>query len=119
MYVVQRAGRPGRNDIAPDYIFIKTDSKLEKVFLNEILYIEGMQNYVIVHTLTNKLVTYLTMKMAEEQFSHKGFIRVHKSFIVLANAVERIEKGNLIIHNRKIPIGRKFKKNLTGRILAK
>lgn len=101
-----------------DFLFIKTDYKLEKVFLNDILYIEGMQNYVIVHTAKDKLITHLTMKMAEEQFSIKGFIRIHKSFIVSVKSIESIESSHLIINKTRLPIGRKFKKDLMARMLS-
>jgi two-component system, LytTR family, response regulator len=75
-----------------------------------------MQNYVIVHTAKDKLITHLTMKMAEEQFSIKGFIRVHKSFIVNTKSIESIESNSLSINKTRIPIGRKFKKDLMLRI---
>lgn len=107
------------NGIANDFIFIKTDYKFEKIILNEILYIEGMQNYIIIHTANDKLITHLTMKMAEEQFSVKGFIRVHKSFIVSIKAIESIESNNLIINKTKIPIGRTFKKELVDKMIAR
>ncbi len=107
------------NKETADHIFIKTDYKFEKVLLSEILYIEGMQNYVIIHTINSKLVTHLTMKMAEEQFSLKGFIRIHKSFIVAIKAIKIIEKNSVCILNRTIPIGRKFKKELMDKMVEK
>lgn len=61
---------------------IKCGSKYEKIPLDEILYVEGMQNYVNIFTLKGKYVTMLSLKNLEENLAGKAFIRVHKSYMV-------------------------------------
>lgn len=77
----------------PDYFFIKCGNKYEKIVLNEILFIEGMQNYVTIYTEKGKYVTLLYMKNLEQNLDSRFFIRVHKSYIVSIKKVEGIE-GN-------------------------
>jgi DNA-binding LytR/AlgR family response regulator len=90
----------------PDYFFIKSDSKLVKIFYDEILFIEALQNYVAVHTVSKKYITYLTFRSIEEHLPASRFIRTHKSYIVAAAKVESIEGNDIKIGQHHIPISR-------------
>jgi DNA-binding LytR/AlgR family response regulator len=90
----------------PDYFFIKSDSKLVKIFYDEILFIEALQNYVAVHTISKKHITYLTFRSIEEHLPASRFIRTHKSYIVSAAKVESIEGNDIKIGQHHIPISR-------------
>ena len=90
----------------PDYFFIKSDSKLVKIFYDEILFIEALQNYVAVHTTAKKHITYLTFRSIEEHLPASRFIRTHKSYIVAAAKVESIEGNDIRIGQHHIPISR-------------
>jgi DNA-binding LytR/AlgR family response regulator len=90
----------------PDYFFIKSDNKLVKIFYDEILFIEALQNYVAVHTLTKKYITYLTFRGIEEHLPASRFIRTHKSYIVSLAKVESIEGNDIRIGPHHIPISR-------------
>lgn len=90
----------------PDYFFIKSDSKLIKIFYDEILFIEALQNYVAVHTVSKKHITYLTFRSIEEHLPASRFIRTHKSYIVAAAKVESIEGNDIKIGQHHIPISR-------------
>jgi DNA-binding LytR/AlgR family response regulator len=90
----------------PDYFFIKSDSKLVKIFYDEILFIEALQNYVAVHTTSKKHITYLTFRSIEEHLPASRFIRTHKSYIVAAAKVESIEGNDIKIGQHHIPISR-------------
>lgn len=90
----------------PDYFFIKSDSKLIKIFYDEILFIEALQNYVAVHTVSKKYITYLTFRSIEEHLPASRFIRTHKSYIVSAAKVESIEGNDIKIGQHHIPISR-------------
>jgi DNA-binding LytR/AlgR family response regulator len=90
----------------PDYFFIKSDSKLIKIFYDEILFIEALQNYVAVHTSSKKYITYLTFRSIEEHLPASRFIRTHKSYIVAASKVESIEGNDIKIGQHHIPISR-------------
>ena len=99
-----------------EYIFVKADKRLIKVNFSEILYIEGLKDYVIIRTDQNKIITLQTMKSLEEKLPSTKFIRVHRSFIVnlnrinaiVGNAIEIIEKGQ----NKHIPIGNNYKEEI-------
>ena len=100
-----------------DYFFIKADNKLVKVLFNDILFIEALQNYVVVHTQEKKLITYLTFKSVEEYLPSSQFIKVHKSFIVSATKIDSIEGNDIRIGQHYIPISRNLKDEVMGKLL--
>ena len=101
-----------------DYFFIKSDSKLVKIMLNEVLYVEALQNYVTIHTHEKKYITYLTFKSVEEYLPSDRFIKTHKSFIIAAEKVDSIEGNNIRIGNHDIPISRNMKEEVMEKLLG-
>jgi DNA-binding LytR/AlgR family response regulator len=91
-----------------DYFFIKCGSKYEKIFFDDILYIQGMQNYVTIYTNKGKYLTLLYLKNLEENLDNKSFIRVHKSYIVSVSKIEGIEGNEIFIQSYRIPISRNY-----------
>ncbi len=87
----------------PDHVFVKVDGKIVKVRFEEILYIEGLGNYVSIYTATGRLVTLSTMKEVEEYLPEKEFIRVHRSHIIALAKVEYIE-GNQVFLGKDIAV---------------
>ncbi len=104
-------------DEKQDYFFIKADNKLVKVSFNDILFIEALQNYVVVHTRGKKLITYLTFKSVEEYLPSAQFIKVHKSFIVSASKIDSIDGNDIRIDQHHIPISRNLKEEVMERLL--
>ena len=102
---------------ATDYFFIKADNKLVKVSFNDILFIEALQNYVVIHTQEKKLITYLTFKSVEEYLPASQFIKVHKSFIVSATKIDSIEGNDIRIVQHYIPISRNLKDEVMDKLL--
>jgi DNA-binding LytR/AlgR family response regulator len=102
----------------PDYFFIKCDSKYEKVFYQEVLYIEALQNYVIVHTTERKLIAYLTIGGLEDQLPKEQFMRVHKSYLVSVFKIKAIEGNEIVMNGIKIPISRNLKEEVMNRIIG-
>lgn len=102
---------------AGNYFFIKADNKLVKVSYNDILFIEALQNYVVVHTHEKKLITYLTFKSVEEYLPSSQFIKVHKSFIVSATKIDSIEGNDIRIGLHHIPISRNLKDEVMDKLL--
>lgn len=88
-----------------DYIFVKTEYKLVKVNTDDILYIEGMQNYVAIYTKTEKIISLQNIKKMEEQLPKKQFARVHKSYMVALNKINSIERSRIYIADAVIPLG--------------
>ena len=92
------------------FMFIKTAYKLEKIFLNDVLYIEGMRDYRKIITLDKPIMTLQTFKDFEQEISPKIICRVHKSYMVALNKIESVEKDMIKIKNQLIPISDTYKK---------
>lgn len=95
----------------PTFIFVKDGTKLVKVKLDEILYIEGLKDYVTIHTSNQKIVTLQRLKALEEQLPAAQFIRIHNSFIVALNSIEVIQKNEVQIKGVTLPIGDTYRKS--------
>ena len=106
------------NRSVSDFFFVKSNSKYERIFYNDILYVEAMQNYVIIHVSGNKFIAYMTLAGIEEQLPHDQFIKVHKSFLVSVAQVNSIENNEIIIRQSRIPISRNLREQVMNRILG-
>ena len=94
------------------YLFIRADYHLIKINFNDILYIEGLDDYMKIHLANNKIiVARLTMKSILEKLQAKNFMRVHRSFIVPLDKIENIGNHSISINSIKIPIGSTYKEN--------
>ena len=109
---------PSVSDPAEDYFFIRCGSKYEKIYFNQILYIEGMQNYITIYTQKGKYVTLLYLKNLEENLDNQSFIRVHKSYIVSIDKIEAIEGNEIFIQTHRIPISRNYREQVIQRVVA-
>ena len=89
----------------------KDGTKLVRVELNDILYIEGLKDYVTIHTKQQKITSLQRMKALEEQLPSDMFIRIHNSFIVSLKAIEVVHKGDVQVGGNLLPIGETFKKS--------
>ena len=100
----------------PDYIFVKSDKKLVKVNYSEIVYVEGLKDYVIIRTDAGRVITLQTMKSLEDKLPLPTFKRIHRSYIVnmnkinaiIGNMVEVLEKGQ----PKHLPIGKNYRDEL-------
>ena len=108
--VVGTAEKPPAPPSSP-FVFVKDGTKLVKVKLDEILYVEGLKDYVTIHTKTQKIVSLQRLKALEEQLPADKFIRIHNSFIVALNAIEVIHKNDVQIGNAMLPVGETYKKS--------
>jgi two-component system LytT family response regulator len=93
----------------PDFTFIKSGSKTVKVYFDKILYIEGMRDYLQIHTEDNKIMTLLNFKKMEELLDPKKFIRVHKSYIIAVDKINYIESNTIKIGEKLIPVSNTYK----------
>jgi len=93
-----------------EYIFIKADYHMHKVKLENILYIEGMKDYLRLHLPNERLMTLMSFMKMEKVLPPDRFMRVHKSFIISLDKIERIERNTVLVAGQKIPIGNKYKK---------
>ncbi|MDF2193188.1 LytTR family DNA-binding domain-containing protein [Paraflavitalea sp. CAU 1676] len=96
-------------DFSPQTIFVKTGQKIVQVAIDDILYIEGLREYIAIHTQHGKIITLQTFKKTEESLPPGRFIRVHKSYLVAFDKISSIEKGQLFIQRKGIPIGEVYR----------
>jgi DNA-binding LytR/AlgR family response regulator len=102
---------------AEDYFFIKCANKYEKIHFDDILYIQGMQNYVVIYTNKGKYLTLLYLKNLEQNLSERSFIRVHKSYIVSIDKIEAIDGNEITIQSHRIPISRNYREEVIGQVV--
>jgi DNA-binding LytR/AlgR family response regulator len=95
-----------------EYLFLKVDNKFVKVNYTDIVYIEGMKDYLKIFVKEKLLVVHKTMKAIEDMLPKNKFIRVHKSYIVSLGAVNSIVGNMVEIHGKEIPIGANYKEQL-------
>lgn len=101
-----------KNEITHDkkFIFIKTEYRLEKIFLNEMLYIEGMRDYRRIHTNDKRIMTLQTFKEFEKEIPSTIICRVHKSYMVALDKIESVERDRIKIKDVVIPVSETYKK---------
>jgi len=88
-----------------DFIFVKTEHKIQRIDFDDILYIEGLKDYISIFTINERIITLQNMKKMEETLPDERFIRVHKSYIVALEKIVSIERGRISIKDKLIPIG--------------
>ena len=93
----------------PDFIFVKTENRLEKIMLNEIVYIEGMRDYRRIHTVNKRVMTLQNFSEFERLIPSSLVCRVHKSYMVALNKIESIERSRIRIADQLIPISETYK----------
>jgi two-component system LytT family response regulator len=94
---------------APNFIFVKTENRLEKINLNDILFIEGMRDYRRIHTVHKRIMTLQNFSELESLMPTNVICRVHKSFMVSIAKIESIERSRIKIANQMIPISDTYK----------
>lgn len=99
-----------------DFIFVKTEHKIQRVDLDNILYIEGLKDYISIYTSAERIVTLQNMKKMEEILPANRFVRVHRSYIVALDKISSIERGRIFIGDTTIPIGDTYKDAFFKRI---
>lgn len=96
---------PSGSGNSNDFIFVKTEHKIQKIYINDILYIEGLKDYISIFTPAERIITLQNMKKMEEALPAKSFVRVHKSYIVALGKIDSIERSRIQIGEKVIPIG--------------
>jgi two-component system, LytTR family, response regulator len=95
--------------IAQDFIFVKTEYKLQRVAHADILFIEGGKNYITIHTPKERILSLMTLSKIEEMLPAPQFLRVHKSWLVAINKIDSVERQRIFIGKVIIPIGDTYK----------
>ncbi len=92
-----------------DFIFVKTENRLEKIMISDILYIEGMRDYLRIHTANKKIMTLQGFNELEQLIPAHLVCRVHKSYMVAINKIESIERSRIKIADQLIPVSETYK----------
>ena len=99
-----------------NYFFIKSNQKIEKVLIADILYVEALSNYVILYTKNKKHIVYMSFKGMESQLPDGLFIKIHKSYIVAVNAIQTIDNNEVILADHILPISKSYRAQVMQRI---
>lgn len=94
------------------FIYVKENKKVIKIHLNEIVYIEGLSEYVQIYTENKKIVTKNSMTNMEEKLPDSGFLRIHKSYIVALPKIEAFTSSSIEVPGKELPIGRSYKNSV-------
>jgi DNA-binding LytR/AlgR family response regulator len=103
--------------ITTDTLIVKSDKKMIKINLKEIIYIESLKDYVIIHLSDKRVVTKQKISFLEQKLMENNFIRIHRSFLVSASKIEAFTPSHIDIHGKQLPIGRSYKSEV-GKILG-
>jgi DNA-binding LytR/AlgR family response regulator len=101
--------QPSKSSGQGNFIFVKTENRLQKVAFSEILYIEGQGDYLKIVTSTARIMTLQNFKKFEETLPRENFIRVHKSYLVALNKIESITRNRIKIGSALIPVSDSYK----------
>ena len=101
---------------AGDYFFINVDYSLLKIVFSDVIWIEGLKDYVKIHLKSSDrpVVARLSMKALEEQLPATLFLRIHKSYIVSKDAITSIRKNSIFVKTMELPIGDNYKETIEG-----
>lgn len=100
--------------VFPGFLMVKVEYSTIRVDLEDILYIEGLKDYVKIYTDGKLILTKTTMKNIMEKLPADRFFRVHKSYIISIDKIEMIENSRIVIGNQRIPIGESFRNTFLG-----
>jgi len=101
-----------------DILFVKNRSRLMHVRHEDLLFVEALKDYVVIHTRKESYTIHSTMKEIERKLSDRRFMRVHRSYIVNLNSIESIKYSNITMEGleKEIPVGGSYKESLANRI---
>ena len=92
-----------------DYFFIKTEFRMQRIDFDDVLFIEGMKEYLRIHARTERFMTLQNFSGLERQLPKDRFLRVHRSYVVALNKIERYEKGKIKIGDYLIPLSETYR----------
>ncbi|MFO0322260.1 MAG: LytR/AlgR family response regulator transcription factor [Bacteroidota bacterium] len=87
-----------------DFLFVRSGKKLEKIYFDEILFVEAIKNYISIYTVTKRFIVHLSLKSIEENLPSSKFIKVQKSFVISIPKITSINKNSILLNNFEIPI---------------
>lgn len=107
------------NDAKPDYIFVKSEYRIVKVMLNDILYLESLRDYVAIHIEGGKILTLQSLRSFEETLDPNRFMRIHKSYLIAVDKITAVERKRVVIREVYLPVGETYLENFWKRLNVK
>jgi len=105
-----------QNSTSLDYLFVKSGYKTIRLDFADICYLEGLGDYIAIHTQTEKILCLDSIKSFLERLPAKEFVRVHRSYAVALSKIDSIERNRIIIKEKYIPIGPKYQEAFWARV---
>ena len=102
---VEAAAAPAAPVAPADAMFVKNEHRLQRVAFDDILYVEGMKEYLMLHTTVGNILTLQSFRRVEEVLPPERFVRIHKSFLVALSRIEHVERGKVQVAGRLLPVG--------------
>ena len=110
-------GQPAAQKEEERFVMVKSDKKLTKVFLNEILYVEAYGNYIFIHRGQDRIMSKQTLTSFETQLPAGKFVRIHKSYVVSVKAVKYLEGNEVSVGTKQLPVGKVYREGVLKRFL--
>ena len=106
------ASVPASGSPETGYIDVKVDRKIHRIPLRDIIYVEGMKDYLQVHTIGKKYITKMTLNSLLAQLPQPGFLQIHRSYLVSLDHIKAFDATMIEVGNRQLPIGRHYKREV-------
>jgi len=99
-----------------DYVFVRSNSVLAKIKINDIIYIQALGDYVNIFTVDKRHTVHITLRGMEENLSTEKFYRLHRSYLIALDHIDKVEEGTAFIGKHPVPIGEQYKKELLKKL---
>lgn len=110
------AGQAEKSEQEEAYIYLKADKKMVQIFLKDILYIEGLSNYIKIFTPDKTIISYQKISYLEDALPTQGFVRTHRSYIVAVDKIKSYTSNSLEVGTKEIPLGPNYKEEVLSRL---
>ncbi|OQX72481.1 MAG: DNA-binding response regulator [Bacteroidetes bacterium] len=107
---------PNSEEATKGYFFVKNGNITQKINFDDILFVEGMKDYLRIWTTKEKVMTLLSFKKLEEALPRGDFMRIHKSYIVALDKIDSIDRSHVKIGNESLPVGNSYRREFLERI---
>ncbi len=99
-----------------EYMFVRSNSVLTKIKIKDITYIQALGDYVNIYTTDSRYTVHITLKGIEEKLPEEKFYRLHRSYLIALDHIDKVEEGTAFIGKHPVPIGEQYKKELLKKI---
>ncbi len=115
---ISEADKMGRREQSSKFnrLFIKSGPRIHQVDIDDLLYMEKKEHYVVFHTLEGQILSRMNMNDLLSALPPEDFIRIHRSFVIAVSKIDTIDKNWVVIQGKKIPIGESYRKDFLERI---